>query len=491
MAPQPTPLPSRRQVLRWGALVGVAGGVAGCTSGPTPTPPGPSPSGVGTGAAQPLAFPRDFLWGAATSAYQVEGAADVDGRGPSVWDTFAARPGTIQDGSTGAVAADQYHRYADDIAIMRELGLRSYRFSVSWSRVLPSGEGKVNQKGLDYYRRLVDALRAADIAPVLTLWHWDTPEALEQRGGWASRATAYRFADYAGVVVDAVGDRLHTLLTLNEPKTVVQLGYVSGVHAPGRRDPVAAVSALHHLHLGHGLAVAAARASRSGLRVGPCFNLAPVYTADDSDEAAGAAIVADTRENTLFLDPVLRGRYPAEAELALGRGALESVVRDGDLRAIAAPVDLVAVNYYNPVYVQGDGSQVHRHPVATPAEWLEIYPQGLFDILLRVHRDYGGPELMITENGRPDAPGTAGSPPADDARISYVRDHLAAAERAVRAGVRLSGYQLWSLLDNFEWATGYSQRFGIVHVDFDSQKRTPKKSALWYRDVIRSGRLQG
>jgi beta-glucosidase len=436
-----------------------------------------------------LRFPDGFLWGAATSAYQVEGAAAEDGRGPSTWDTFAARPGRIADGSTGAVAADHYHRYREDIALMKQLGLRSYRFSVSWSRVLPTGSGKVNQRGLDHYRRLVDALVAAGIAPILTLWHWDTPQALEDVGGWAERDTASRFADYAAAVVGAVGDRVHTVLTLNEPKTVVQMGYRGDVHAPGRNDAAAATKALHHLHLGHGLAVSACRAMRSRLRIGPCFNLAPVYAADDSEQAVEAAVAADTSENTLYLDPALRGRYPAEASQVLDAAVLESVVREGDLRVVSAPVDLVAVNYYNPVYIDGTGNRVYRHPVASPAQWLEIHPDGLFDILTRVHRDYAGPELMITENGRPDAeehPAKGTTPPADDERITYVRDHLVAAHRAMSGGVRLSGYQLWSLLDNFEWAAGYTQRFGIVHVDFATQRRTPKRSALWYRDVIRA-----
>lgn len=488
----PTSRVSRRDVMRWTAAGGVLAGLAACTGGDGAPQPRPVPEVSGRSAPTPspgslLTFPSDFLWGSATSAYQVEGAAALDGRGPSVWDTFTERPGTVQDGSSGAVAADQYHRYRTDVALMADLGLRSYRFSVSWSRVMPTGRGEVNRRGLDHYRRLVDTLREAGIAPIATLWHWDTPEALQAEGGWESRDTAAWFAEYAGVVVEALGDRVHTVLTLNEPKTVVNLGYVSGVHAPGLRDSAASVRALHHLHLGHGLAVAAARAARPRVRVGPCLNLAPAYATDDSEAARRAAVLADTRENALYLEPVLAGRYPAEADLVLGRGALDDVVRPDDLKTIAAPVDLLAVNYYNPVFVDAAGQQVRRHPVATPAEWLEIYPDGLYDILMRVHRDFDGPELMVTESGRPDITPAPADPLVDDERIEFLKAHFVAAHRALSAGVRLTGYQVWSLLDNFEWAAGYTQRWGLVRVDFETQRRTPKKSAGWYRDVIASG----
>jgi beta-glucosidase len=454
------------------------------TPTPTSTPITPAPSP----AADPplgLTFPAGFRWGAATSAYQVEGAADVDGRGPSVWDTFSHERGRISDGSTGDVAADQYHRYAEDVALMRTIGLRSYRFSISWSRVLPAGTGQVNQKGLDYYRRLVDELTAAGIQPMPTLWHWDTPQPLQDKGGWENRDTAEAFADYAAVIYQALGDDVSTYFTLNEPKTVVQMGYVVGAHAPGRTDLSAASVALHHLLLGHGLAVQALRASGGKARIGPALNLAPAYPADDSAEAEGAALVQDSWENGCYLDPIFRGRYPENYAEVVDARAIERVLQPADLTTISTPIDLLAVNYYNPVFVDGRRQAVHLHEIAAPTFWLEIYPEGLHDILVRVHSDYGKPSMIITENGRPTqtergADGTF----ADDDRIEFCRDHLAQLHRAIAAGARVEGYQLWSFIDNFEWAEGYEQRWGLVHVDYRTQQRTPKKSAAWYAGVI-------
>ena len=457
----------------------LAGGLlAGCDGAPAPIAAPVRPG--------PRRFPAGFVWGAATSAYQVEGAAAVDGRGPSVWDTFAATPGRTADGDTGDVAADQYHRYRQDIALMSSLGLHSYRFSISWSRVLPTGAGAVNTKGLDYYRRLVDALRTAGITPLPTLWHWDTPQALQDRGGWESRDTAERFADYAAIVYEALGDDVGAYLTVNEPKTVVDVGYRYGAHAPGLRDPDAAARVLHHLLLGHGLAVQALRASGSRARIGPVLNLAPCYPADTGVAARQAALVRDAQENRLYLDPIFTGRYPKDAAAALAWPALAAVLRPGDLKVIASPVDLLAVNYYNPVFVDAAGAGVHKHPLAEPAEWLEIYPQGLYDILTRVHRDYGAPAMMITENGRPTVTDrdAAGHYPDTD-RIDFLRDHFVQVHRAISTGVKVEGFQVWSLLDNFEWAEGYRQRWGLVQVDFTTQERTPKQSAAWYADVIR------
>jgi beta-glucosidase len=351
--------------------------------------------------------------------------------------------------------------------------------------VLPAGAGTVNQKGLDYYRRLIDALRAKGITPLATLWHWDTPQALQDRGGWESRDTARRFADYAAIVYDALGDDVPTWLTVNEPKTVVDVGYRYGSHAPGLRDPDAAARVLHHLLLGHGLAVQAYRASGLKGRIGPVLNLAPCYPADDSAAAKAAALLQDARENRLYLDPVFTGRYPKDAPGAMAWPALAAVLKPGDLAVISSAVDLLAVNYYNPVFVDAAGATTHRYPVAEPADWLEIYPPGLFDILTRVHRDYGRPTMMITENGRPTVTEAVDGRYPDTDRITFLRDHFTQVHRAISTGVDVEGFAVWSLLDNFEWAEGYSQRWGMVHVDFTTLRRTPKESATWYADVIR------
>lgn len=434
-------------------------------------------------------FPADFIWGAATSAYQVEGAAATDGRGPSLWDTFSHTPGNVLNGATGDVAADQYHRYPEDIALMQTLGLRSYRFSISWSRVLPTGKGEVNQLGLDYYKRLVDALNAAGIEPMPTLFHWDTPQPLHDKGGWESRDTALYFGEYADVVYRALGSQVKTFLTVNEPKTVVQVGYLFGQHAPGKKDLAAATRVLHHLNLGHGLAVQALRASGVQAQIGPALNLTPMYPADDSPEALAATAVRDVFENRVYLDPMIRGTYPEDGlDQVFDKPALEAVIKDGDLEIISTPNDLLAINYYAPGFVGPNQESVIKYPIAEPTFWLEIYPPGLHDLLVRIDRDYGQPRMIITENGRPTVtPQAADGSYPDDERIEFVRDHLVQAAKALAAGVKLEGYQLWSLMDNFEWAEGYEQRWGLVHIDFDTLERTPKKSFHWYAEVIRSG----
>lgn len=473
-----------RGVAATAGLVGL-GAVSGCTGGR-------SGSGGTTASAAPpsgsFRFPRDFLWGAATSAYQVEGAAAEDGRGPSVWDTFAATPGRVRNGDNGDRAADQYHRYREDVALMRDLGLRAYRFSVSWPRVLPEGTGAVNQAGLDYYRRLVDELLGAQIEPVVTLWHWDTPQALQDVGGWENRDVAVSFGDYAAVVGEALGDRVTRWLTLNEPKTVVDVGYRYGVHAPGYTDEAAAATVTHHLALGHGHAVRALRTVAREALIAPCLNLMPTYPADGSAEAKEQARLRDVRENTLYLDPILRGSYPSEAFDVIDGDALRAAIHDDDLEIVSAPVDWLGVNYYNPVYVDGTGQRVQLHEAADPASWLEIYPEGLYDMVTRLDREYAV-QMMVTENGRPDGRDHDADGPVarDDERIEFLRTHLVQLRRAMDAGADVRGYLAWSLLDNFEWSEGYAQRFGLVHVDFDTQIRTPKLSASWYRDVIAAG----
>jgi beta-glucosidase len=430
-------------------------------------------------------FPDGFGWGAATSAYQIEGAAKDDGRGQSVWDTFSHTPGKTSGGDTGDVAANHYHRLVEDLDLMRELGLRSYRFSVAWPRVLPDGFGRVNQRGLDFYRRLVDGLHERGIAPMATLFHWDLPQRLQDCGGWESRDVAYRFADYAAVVFAALGPSVPVWLTINEPKTVVQNGYLSGIHAPGLVDPQAAHLAAHHLQFAHGLAVRAMRATGVSARIGPALNLHPTYPADDSDAARLAAWLVDGYENRFYLDSVVHGRYPVDVVADLGPDSrFAAGVRDGDLAVISEPVDLLAVQYYCPIYVTAGGGRIERWPTSEAA-WQQIYPDGLYDTLVRVAREYGGIPISVTENGIPtaDHPGADGVV-EDHGRIAFLRDHFAAAYRALVDGVPLESYHVWSLLDNFEWNQGYAQRWGLVYVDYASQRRVPKRSAHWYRGVI-------
>ena len=432
-----------------------------------------------------LRFPDGFGWGAATSAYQIEGAAKEDGRGASVWDTYSHTPGRTRNGDTGDVAADHYHRYAADLDLMRELGLRTYRFSISWPRVQADGTGPANQRGLDFYRRLVDGLRERDIAPMATLFHWDLPQALQDAGGWESRDVAFRFADYAEAVYDALGDAVPVWLTVNEPKTVVQNGYLLGHHAPGHRDPDVAYLVAHHLQLAHGLAVRALRATGSTARIGPALNLHPCYPADGSDAARAAATLLDGYENRLYLDSVLRGRYPVDVLDDLGPDSrMVRGIRDGDLEVIGSPVDLVAVQYYTPYYATADGGTEQRW-ATSEASWQQVYPDGLYDTLTRVTRDYGPVPLTVTENGLP-CPDRLGADGAvDDARrVRFLRDHFAAAHRAIADGVPLESFHVWSLMDNFEWNEGYEQRWGLVYVDFATQQRILKRSAHWYRTVI-------
>ena len=435
-----------------------------------------------------LRFPPGFTFGTATAAYQIEGAAAEDGRGPSVWDTFSHTSGTVRDGDTGDVACDSYHRPDEDVALLRGLGVSAYRFSISWSRVLPTGAGRVNQAGLDYYRGLVDRLRDAGIEPAPTLFHWDTPQALQDTGGWMSRDTAARFADYATVVGEALGDRVGRWITLNEPVVVLVNGHVEGTHAPGLRLALGAFPVAHHQLLGHGLAVAALRAASPGVPVGITNNYGPVLPATDAPADVEAAAFRDAVHNLLFTDPVLLGRYPAAlAHLAEGT--------EGDLAAISVPIDFLGVNYYFPEMVRADpadplGSSGVEWPDAprTDFGW-PVVPAGFTTTLTGLRERYGNalPPIHITENGAayPDAVAADGSVPDPD-RVAYLDGHLRAVRAAMDAGVDVRGYYLWSLLDNFEWAEGYSKRFGLVHVDFDTLARTPKQSYGWYRDLIRA-----
>ncbi|MET9804842.1 GH1 family beta-glucosidase [Streptomyces sp. NPDC006368] len=453
-----------------------------------------------------LTFPAGFRWGTATAAYQIEGAADEDGRTPSIWDTFSRTPGKVRNGDTGDIAADHYHRMREDVALMKDLGVTDYRFSVAWPRVQPTGRGPAVQKGLDFYRRLVDELRSADIRPVATLYHWDLPQELEDAGGWPHRETANRFAEYAGLVAEALGDRVATWTTLNEPWCAAFLGYGSGVHAPGRTDPVAALRAAHHLNLAHGRAVQALRAAvPRGAEVSLTLNLHAVRALSDSGADRDAARRIDALGNRIFLDPVFHGRLPDD--LVADTAALTdwSFVRDGDLEVTAAPVDSLGINYYSPTVVASGTSETpspwpgaERHVRFVPApgprtamDW-PVDAEGLYELLVRLRDELPEVPLMVTENGAAyDDYADPSGEVHDPERVAYLNAHLTAVHRALGDGADVRGYFLWSLLDNFEWAYGYGKRFGIVYVDFASQLRTPKDSARWYADVISRGGLRG
>jgi beta-glucosidase len=462
---------------------------------------------AGTSSDGALSFPPGFIWGAATAAYQIEGGVAADGRGPSIWDTFVRVPGNIQHGDTGDIACDSYHRYREDVALLASLGLNSYRFSISWPRVQPGGTGPVNQKGLDYYRALLDELAAHDISAAATLYHWDLPQELQDAGGWAARDTAGRFADYATIVAEQLGDRVARWITLNEPQVAASHGYRDGVHAPGIRDDAAAVAATHHLLLAHGLAAQALRSLRPGAPVGITLDSHPVLVDGDRTEAVERARVATEAElNGLFLEPLLHGRYPEHARAVLVPG--RSVIADGDMDVIRQPLDFLGVNYYAPVYLRaGDPADLRQHEELarcqlpgvvefrppdlerTPMGWL-VSPDGLYELLVRLSDEAPGLPLYITENGCAaedylDPSGEVN----DQERITYLHRHLEAAARAIKAGANLAGYYVWSLLDNFEWGWGYQKRFGIVFVDFETRRRIPKSSARFYAEVARASAL--
>jgi beta-glucosidase len=435
-------------------------------------------------------FPPGFVLGAATSAYQIEGSPLADGAGPSDWHRFSHLPGRVSGGDNGDVACDHYRRSFADVALMRALSLDAYRFSVSWSRVLPEGVGRVNQKGLDFYRRLVDALHDAGIEPFGTLFHWDLPAALADRGGFGNRDVAAWFADYAAVVCRALPS-VRAWATLNEPWVVMHEGYVTGRHAPGRRDRSEAPVVAHNLLLAHGAAAVACR-SESGPRVGLVVNLEPKFPASESPADAAAAARADAYMNRQFLDPVFLGRTPEELPAIFGDAWPRFPARDLDL--IRSPIDFLGVNYYSRSVVKNDaGEFTGATPVRqngalhTEMDW-EVYAPGLLETLTWVKARYGEIPLYVTENGAafPEPPAAPGEELADPLRAAYLRDHLRATREAIARGVDVRGYFVWSLLDNFEWAYGYSKRFGIVHVDRTTQRRTPKASARFFSDVIRS-----
>ncbi|GIW43804.1 MAG: beta-glucosidase [Candidatus Binatia bacterium] len=440
-------------------------------------------------------FPDGFLWGAATSAYQIEGAWNEDGKGPSIWDVFAHTPGKILDGSTGDVACDHYHRYREDVALMADLGLHAYRFSISWPRVLPTGRGPLNPKGLDFYDRLVDSLCEHRITPFATLYHWDLPQALQETGGWESRETAQAFADYAAIVTRRLGDRIRHWITLNEPLAVVVAGYVLGIHPPGRQDPKVAAQVSHHLNLGHALAVRAIRSVAPTASVGITHVALPVYPASPSEADHQAAHRWDCFVNRWFWEPSLTGHYPAEGWELLG--PMVPDVAPGDEELLQEAIDFFGHNSYTRAVVRADAGVPILGAVPVPQTgkphtgmgW-EVYPDHLYDSLSRIHRDYRPPAIFITENGAAYPDELRNGQVLDPERVSYLREHLLRAARAIADGVPLRGYFCWSLLDNFEWTFGYTQRFGIVYVDFGSQKRVIKQSGYFFSQVARSNAVQ-
>jgi beta-glucosidase len=441
-----------------------------------------------------LQFPDGFLWGVATSAYQIEGEGEAGSRAPSIWHTFSHTPGKTKNGETGDVACDHYHRWPEDVALMKELGIQAYRFSVSWPRILPEGKGRVNQKGLDFYGRLVDALLEAGITPMVTLYHWELPQPLQDAGGWPHRATMDAFVELADVTSRAWGDRVKEWITHNEPWCTSFLSHQLGVHAPGWRDWGAAFRAAHHVLVSHGRAAQQIRTNVPDAEVGIAINFEPASPADDSPEAYRAAQLWDGYFFRWFVDPLHGRYYPADmVNYYTQQGHLPNgldFVHDGDMETIATPLDFFGVNYYtrhlSPAGETPDNLQFVRNPGAeyTMMNW-EVHPDSFYKLLNRLYFEYGMKKILITENGcsYPDAP-------HDPKRIDYLRGHLTAVHRAIQNGVPIAGYMQWSFMDNYEWAEGYAQRFGIVHVDYETQTRTPKDSAYWYRDVIAANGLE-
>jgi beta-glucosidase len=447
-------------------------------------------------------FPKGFFWGTATAAYQIEGAWNEDGKGESIWDRFAHTPGKINNGDTGDVACDSYHRWREDIVLMQAMNLNSYRFSISWPRIQPSGSGAANYKGVDYYGRLVDALLEAHIRPLVTLYHWDLPQALEDAGGWTNRDTAARFADYVQLTAQRLGDRVSDWMLFNEPAAFVDLGYLEGTHAPGRQSLIDFLRATHVVNLAQGAGFRALKAVRPTSRVGTAFSMSPCEPATDSPQDKLAAVRAHAMNNIWFLDPALRGRYP-DAFTFLPETAMR--IKSGDMEKVRAPLDFIGINLYYRIIASAPGAMER---VAHAQDWLfpvkmdagqqgpktgfgwEVWPKALYDMVLRITRDYNRPVIEITESGcsYSDAP-DASSAIHDSRRVEYHRAYLAALAQSITDGADVRGYHAWSLLDNFEWADGFSQRFGLSYVDFKTQQRTLKDSGRWYAKVAAQNRL--
>ncbi|MFW5776783.1 MAG: GH1 family beta-glucosidase [Spirochaetota bacterium] len=441
-----------------------------------------------------LTFPENFTWGCATAAYQIEGAWREDGKGPSVWDEFSHRPGTIRDGSTGDVACDHYHRYPDDFDLLSQLSVGAYRFSVSWPRVYPEGDGELNEAGLDFYDRLLDAVLERGLEPYVTLFHWDLPLALEHRGGWLDRRTAYAFVRYAETVVERLGDRVNRWITLNEPLSVIGAGYLAGRHAPGRKGVVKGIHALHHLLLAHGLAVRAIRGIDPGAQIGIANAFSPVHPLRAKDERTAERMSAIV--NGLCMDPILKGHYPRQVAWAIG--LVNRRVRTGDMEIIREPLDFIGVNHYSRYIARRTFlpfigfrlmKPVYEGVLFTDMDW-EVYPEGFHDILTWINDEYDSPPIYITENGAAYSDRRLEDDVHDADRISYLKEYLFQLHRAIEEGCDVRGYFVWSFLDNFEWEYGLSKRFGLVYVDYESQERIIKESGRWYARVCASGSVE-
>ena len=434
-------------------------------------------------------FPKEFIWGAATASYQIEGAWNEDGKGESIWDRFSHTPGNVRDGDMGDVACDHYHRWREDIALMKEMGLKAYRFSIAWPRIIPNGIGQVNQAGIDFYSHLVDALLEANIEPFVTLYHWDLPQALEDEGGWHTRKSVNAFVEYSDVVSRILGDRVKKWITLNEPWVSAFVGYEEGRHAPGVKDPQAALAASHHLLLAHGRAVSVILRNSPDAQVGITLNLLQVMAASNSTADRAAAYFDDGRINRWFLDPISGRGYPLD--MVRDYRTEMGFVQAGDLEQIATPIDFLGVNYYmrgisrskNIPEVENNPQTTFRRDEITEMGW-EVYPEGIYTLLGRLYFDYEFPVIYITENGAAFKDQVLNGQVDDPQRLSYIKRHLQQVFRAIEAGVPVKGYFAWSLMDNFEWAHGFSKRFGLIFVDYKTQQRIPKSSARWYEQVI-------
>jgi len=445
-----------------------------------------------------LKFPDKFLWGTATASYQIEGAWDEDGKGESIWDNFSHTPGKIYGEDTGDVACDHYHRYGEDVKNMKRLGLKAYRFSISWPRVIPEGKGKINKSGLDFYDRLVDELLKADIEPFVTLYHWDLPQALQERGGWKNRDTVGYFADYTALIAHKLKDRVYHWITHNEPWVTSFAGHAFGIHAPGIMDFSTALQVSHHLLLSHGRAVEVLKdLGNERTKIGITLNLHPAYPASQKKEDINAAKRYDGYLNRWFLSPVFKGAYPSDIWEYYQDKTPQ--ILPGDMSVISRKLDFLGVNYYSRHIVKADPKEKilklsfskPEEAEYTDMEW-EIYPQGIYDILKRVQNEYSPPAIYITENGaafrdKVDKEGKV----KDGQRISYLKEHFSFAHKAIEEGIKLKGYFVWSLMDNFEWAHGYSKRFGLIYIDYSTQKRILKESAHWYRKTIENNGIGG
>jgi len=454
---------------------------------------------------QSYSFPKGFIWGAATSSYQIEGACNADGKGKSIWDIFSHVPGNVENGGTGDIACDHYNLWPKDVALMKEIGLKAYRFSISWPRILPDGYGKVNKKGIDFYNRLVDGLLEAGIIPFATLYHWDLPVRLEEKGGWTSRSTAEAFSEYAETISRYLGDRVKYWITHNEPSVTAYLGYQTGEHAPGKKDFASALRVAHHLLLSHGLSIPVLRRNAKNAEIGMTLCLIPSTPASSRSDDIKAATSFDGYMNRWFLDPLYGRQYPADKieeykEDGYFPEEKDSFIKPGDFDVISCPTDFLGVNYYlrgvmRAWRIQGKKessiSFYYREPEyeTTNMGW-EIYPEGLYDLLNRVHADYKPKKIIITENGASynTGPNASGQVP-DKTRINFLQNHFIAAHKAIQNNIPLAGYFVWSLMDNFEWAKGYKQRFGLIWIDYETKKRILKDSALWYKEVIAKNTL--